>query len=177
MQWLTQFHEGRTGRIGNIGLATSFYNERDVDLAEALVKTMLETHQIIPDFLESYIPEGFTADGTTGDVNALKFEADSDNGETGENAGESFDAQGAWGVNEDTSSGWGPASVAVEQPGSGGGWGQQVQVTQVESTRGAQPVVHQPTPIRPAAPVNSWNVPAPAPQAPVPSNQNWGPAW
>lgn len=71
---------GRTGRIGNMGLATSFYNDRDEDLAPSLVKTLLETRQTIPDFLESHIPEGFTADGLTGDLAKLKFEADSDDG-------------------------------------------------------------------------------------------------
>ncbi len=79
---------GRTGRIGNVGLATSFYNDRDSDLAEVLTKTLLETHQTIPDFLESYIPEGFTADGK-GDINLLKFELDDDAGdaEGGEDGG------------------------------------------------------------------------------------------
>lgn len=70
---------GRTGRIGNHGLATSFYNERDEELAPSLVKTLLETRQEVPDFLEEHIPEGFVADGTaTGDVANLHFDADSD---------------------------------------------------------------------------------------------------
>ena len=99
-----------------MGLATSFYNERDSDIAETLVKTLLETHQVIPDFLEQYIPEGFTAEGT-GDVEKLKFEADSDygdgdgeNGENGEN--EEAPAEGA------DASGWG-APAAPEANGSG----------------------------------------------------------
>ena len=33
---------GRTGRIGNQGLATSFYNDRDEDLAQALVNILVE---------------------------------------------------------------------------------------------------------------------------------------
>ena len=69
---------GRTGRIGNTGLATSFYNDHDLDLAPALVNTLLETKQSVPDFLEDHIPQGFTADGKTGDMTSLKFEADSD---------------------------------------------------------------------------------------------------
>ena len=48
----------RTGRIGNMGLATSFYNSRDSGLAEMLVKIMLETHQVIPDFLHEFVPKG-----------------------------------------------------------------------------------------------------------------------
>ncbi|TVY86315.1 ATP-dependent RNA helicase, partial [Lachnellula willkommii] len=67
---------GRTGRIGNLGLATSFFNERDSDLSEALVKILLETRQHIPDFLEPYIPEGFE-DGK-GDVSKLVHEPEED---------------------------------------------------------------------------------------------------
>ncbi len=84
-----------------MGLATSFYNDRDSDLAETLVKTLLETHQVIPDFLEQYIPEGFTAEGS-GDVEKLKFEADSDygdgEGENGETPAEGGDNGGGWGA-------------------------------------------------------------------------------
>ncbi len=59
---------GRTGRIGHRGLATSFYNDRDENIASVLTRTLLETNQHVPDFLEPYKPEG----------SKLKFEADSD---------------------------------------------------------------------------------------------------
>lgn len=59
---------GRTARIGNEGIATSFYNERNVDLAEDLVKILVECKQAVPDFLESYRPEG----------DVLEFDDDSD---------------------------------------------------------------------------------------------------
>lgn len=79
-----------------MGLATSFFNDRDSDLADTLVKTLLETKQIIPDFLEQHIPEGFTADGQ-GNTDLLKFDADSDDEE--ESADASGDTGGAdgWG--------------------------------------------------------------------------------
>jgi ATP-dependent RNA helicase DDX3X len=48
---------GRTARIGNEGLATSFYNDRNVDLAENLVKILIESNQPVPDFLSQYAPE------------------------------------------------------------------------------------------------------------------------
>jgi ATP-dependent RNA helicase DDX3X len=48
---------GRTARIGNEGKATSFYNDRNEDIAEDLVKILLESKQDIPDFLEDKIPE------------------------------------------------------------------------------------------------------------------------
>ncbi|KIW07876.1 uncharacterized protein PV09_01789 [Verruconis gallopava] len=47
---------GRTGRLGHLGLATSFYNERNDDLAPDLVKILMETNQEIPDFLEDFKP-------------------------------------------------------------------------------------------------------------------------
>lgn len=44
---------GRTGRVGNKGRATTFYNpEKDSNLAGALVKILKEVEQPVPDFLE-----------------------------------------------------------------------------------------------------------------------------
>ncbi|CAG8978345.1 hypothetical protein HYALB_00005931 [Hymenoscyphus albidus] len=94
---------GRTGRIGNPGMATSFYNERDADIAEVLVKTLLETRQIVPDFLEEHIPEGYD-----GDVTKLKFEVEHEE-EKGENAGATG---GGWGGEDGANAG-----------GDAGGWG------------------------------------------------------
>jgi ATP-dependent RNA helicase DDX3X len=51
---------GRTARIGNEGLATSFYNERDEELAPDLVKLLMESNQVIPEFLESFRPSEAT---------------------------------------------------------------------------------------------------------------------
>ncbi|KAJ4388357.1 hypothetical protein N0V85_007637 [Neurospora sp. IMI 360204] len=99
---------GRTGRIGHRGLATSFYTERDEDLASVLTRTLLETGQEIPDFLQAYIPE---------DTEHLHFEADSDFEEEaagGDDVGDD-DAGDAWG-------GGGDAGGDADDAG-GGGWG------------------------------------------------------
>lgn len=85
-----------------MGVATSFYNDRDADIGETLVKFLLESKQVIPDFLTQYVPEGFVEDPNnpgyyTGDSELLKFEVDSeDEGEipTEENA----DAGAGWGT-------------------------------------------------------------------------------
>lgn len=53
---LTSLCIGRTARIGNEGIATSFYNDRDDEIASDLVKILLECKQEIPDFLESFRP-------------------------------------------------------------------------------------------------------------------------
>ncbi|KAI4146549.1 MAG: hypothetical protein LQ341_002046 [Variospora aurantia] len=47
---------GRTARIGNIGLSTSLYNDKNEGVAEDLVKLLMETNQEIPDFLEAFKP-------------------------------------------------------------------------------------------------------------------------
>lgn len=49
---------GRTARIGNHGLATSFYNEGNEGFAEDLVKLLVESSQEVPEFLESFRPDG-----------------------------------------------------------------------------------------------------------------------
>lgn len=47
---------GRTARIGNEGKATSFYNDRNDDIGEDVVKILLESKQNIPDFLQAKMP-------------------------------------------------------------------------------------------------------------------------
>jgi len=42
---------GRTGRAGNLGKATSYYNDSYKGLARDLTKVLTESHQIIPPFL------------------------------------------------------------------------------------------------------------------------------
>ncbi|TAQ86167.1 hypothetical protein B7494_g5508 [Chlorociboria aeruginascens] len=116
---------GRTGRIGNHGLATSFYNDRDSDIAETLVKTLLETKQPIPDFLDQYLPEGFTPDGE-GDITKLKFDADSDDEAEGEGEA-SGNTGGGWAASSDdaapATSGWGAsASTPAEPTPAASGW-------------------------------------------------------
>ncbi|PYH47814.1 DEAD/DEAH box helicase [Aspergillus saccharolyticus JOP 1030-1] len=76
---------GRTARIGNEGLASSFYNDSDSDLATDLVNVLLESGQKIPDFLESYKP----AD------DRIDFQDDTDDEDNGDgNAGD--DAGNGW---------------------------------------------------------------------------------
>lgn len=67
---LTDFlQKGRTARIGNEGIATSFYNERDEDLAPELVKILMECQQEVPDFLQEFAPSD----------NVLVFDDETDN--------------------------------------------------------------------------------------------------
>lgn len=82
---------GRTGRIGHRGLASSFYTDRDELIASVLTRTLLETNQTIPDFLEPYVPEG---DARTN----LKFEADSDFEDDADADADAGGGDDAWGA-------------------------------------------------------------------------------
>ena len=44
---------GRTGRVGNLGLATSFCNERNRNVCKDLLTLLAETKQEVPSWLES----------------------------------------------------------------------------------------------------------------------------
>lgn len=104
---------GRTARIGNIGMATSFYNDKNEDIAEALTKLLIETHQVVPDFLESYKPEN---------EKELKFDDDTD--DEGEDTADGDAWGGAvekpGGTNGDHSSdAWDSEAPAAE---TSGGW-------------------------------------------------------
>lgn len=91
---------GRTARIGNVGLATSFYNtEKNEDIAEDLVKLLLETNQIVPDFLEDHKPE---------DPTKLDFDDDTDN--EGEENNENEDPAAK---ETPASAGWGEPTKTV----------------------------------------------------------------
>lgn len=48
---------GRTGRVGNLGLATSFFNEKNRNMALDLVELITETHQELPDWLAALAKE------------------------------------------------------------------------------------------------------------------------
>jgi len=45
---------GRTGRMGNLGLATSFFNDKNRNLAKDLVELIVESNQELPTWLESF---------------------------------------------------------------------------------------------------------------------------
>ncbi|XP_043207483.1 ATP-dependent RNA helicase DDX3X-like isoform X1 [Amphibalanus amphitrite] len=48
---------GRTGRMGNTGRATSFFNEGNRGLVRDLQELLTETKQVVPDWLENYSME------------------------------------------------------------------------------------------------------------------------
>ncbi|PTU21840.1 hypothetical protein P175DRAFT_0500719 [Aspergillus ochraceoroseus IBT 24754] len=99
---------GRTARIGNEGLATSFYNDQDSEIAPELVQILIESKQKIPDFLETYKPEG-------GVVNFHDDTDDEDNGDTIVVQDDTAANTGGWG-------GIPAASTDVAPPAASFGW-------------------------------------------------------
>jgi hypothetical protein len=131
---LSNLFIGRTARIGNVGLATSFYNDKDEELADALVRTLLETKQPVPDFLESRIPEDGKLEFDDDTDNEGEDDGDEEDGpkpkENGGDGGDGgawgapakakADADGAtWGTNEPAGSAW-PAEKTVDAAGGTG---------------------------------------------------------
>ena len=53
---------GRTGRVGNKGMAISFYNDKNKVIAEDLVKEMKKAKQEIPDFLQKFNYDNLSED-------------------------------------------------------------------------------------------------------------------
>ncbi|CAH8468289.1 unnamed protein product [Schistosoma rodhaini] len=49
---------GRTGRVGNLGLATSFFNDKNRNLARGLVELLEEANQAIPPWLKAITGDG-----------------------------------------------------------------------------------------------------------------------
>ncbi|EZF35861.1 ATP-dependent RNA helicase [Trichophyton mentagrophytes] len=102
---------GRTARIGNPGLATSFYNDKNSDIASDLVKILVESKQVIPDFLQNEVP----SDGV------LDFNDDTDDeARNDDNAGD--DGWGAAAL-PPVAAGFAEASNAKPEAETQGGWG------------------------------------------------------
>jgi ATP-dependent RNA helicase DDX3X len=99
---------GRTARMGNIGMSTSLYNDRDEALAPMLVKVLMENEQHIPEFLEPYKPE----EGAKLDFEDTSDDEDADGG-----------GADAWGGGSNEGTGDGAWGGAGGDAGGDGAWG------------------------------------------------------
>ncbi|KAF3390306.1 ATP-dependent RNA helicase ded1 [Penicillium rolfsii] len=126
---------GRTARIGNEGLATSFYNTGDEELAPDLVKLLLESQQPVPDFLQDFQPS---------DAN-LSFEDDTTDSETAEGRSKEVDTgeSGAWATNSDEDADG--TVVEDKEEGAAEPWGENEEglADLAESERATEPQTEQ----------------------------------
>lgn len=98
---------GRTARIGNQGLATSFYSTDDEPMAPFLAKILVESGNQVPDFLQEYKP---------GEGMPIDFDDDSGNEEN-----EPAHANGA--AEDDEEGGWGNGPVPAAPIAADDSWG------------------------------------------------------
>lgn len=100
---------GRTARIGHQGLATSFYNDRNDDVAQDLVNVLVECDCEVPDFLQHLVPE----DGKVMFDDNSDDEAAGEGGDAADGSGGGFgDADGGDGGVAATSAWGAPAEAA-----------------------------------------------------------------
>ncbi|KPP76361.1 ATP-dependent RNA helicase DDX3X-like [Scleropages formosus] len=57
---------GRTGRVGNLGLATSFFNDKNSNITKDLLDLLVEAKQEVPSWLESLAYESHHKGGSRG---------------------------------------------------------------------------------------------------------------
>ncbi|KAI9662123.1 MAG: hypothetical protein M1831_002819 [Alyxoria varia] len=104
---------GRTARIGNMGQATSFFNERNDDIAPDLAKVMLEASHLLPESLKQYAPE----DG----VLRWDEDAEEEGGSTGDLPGSG--SGGGWAADPNEGMGQGGWANATDTASNNGAWG------------------------------------------------------
>ncbi|OCL04821.1 DEAD/DEAH box RNA helicase [Glonium stellatum] len=93
---------GRTARIGNEGKATSFYNSRNEDIADDLVKILVESNQQVPDFLQDRVPETVTWDDDTDNEGSVTGEENAPDTAEGGYTFTAADEAGGFSVDADT---------------------------------------------------------------------------
>lgn len=105
---------GRTGRAGNTGVSTAFFNRGSKNIAKGLLEILTEANQEVPDFLndvsrESFGPKGGSRGFSNGRSGGSRDYRKQGNG------------NGSWGASRggaSSSSGWGSS-----RGGSNAGWG------------------------------------------------------
>lgn len=105
---------GRTGRMGNLGVATSFYNEKNRSISSDLIGLLVETKQDVPSFLEDSMSDRSHVSGRRGGSRGSRYGSSGGGG-----GGNSF------GVSRDfrTSSSGGGNRGPSNRNGPGGGGG------------------------------------------------------
>ncbi|QKX62688.1 uncharacterized protein TRUGW13939_09849 [Talaromyces rugulosus] len=109
---------GRTGRAGNTGIATAFFNRGNRGVVRDMIDLLKEAHQEVPAFLENIAREGsgFGGRGGRGGGRGRGGNATRDMRRMGGNAGGPPSYGGSGG-------GFGGSTTGYSSGGSGAGWG------------------------------------------------------
>nr|KAK5448799.1 hypothetical protein LTR18_001887 [Exophiala xenobiotica] len=113
---------GRTARIGNEGLATSFYNDKDEGMGPFLTKILMENNQEIPEFLQHFKPEDgiLNFDEEEEDPDMVTTDGGPDGAAWGSGEGGNANAVGDTGAAGDT---WGSGTGNAAAPAPAETWG------------------------------------------------------
>lgn len=65
---------GRTGRMGNLGVATSFFNDKNRSIASDLLELLVETKQDVPTFLEESANDRSYGGGRRGGYRGSRYQ-------------------------------------------------------------------------------------------------------
>ncbi|XP_065355114.1 ATP-dependent RNA helicase bel [Calliphora vicina] len=103
---------GRTGRMGNLGVATSFFNEKNRNICGDLLELLIETKQEVPSFLEDMMASERSHGGN-------KRRGGSGGGRYGSGGGSGFGSRDY----RQTSGGGGGGNRNSSRGGSSGGGG------------------------------------------------------
>ncbi|QLG70443.1 hypothetical protein HG535_0A03820 [Zygotorulaspora mrakii] len=112
---------GRTGRAGNTGISTAFFNRGNKNIAKGLIELLTEANQDLPEFLNDVSRESFGPKGGRGFSNRSSGSRDyrkQGNGNGSWGASRSGGTSGGWG-NSRSTSGWGSSAGAGSGSGSG----------------------------------------------------------
>ncbi|KAK6204709.1 ATP-dependent RNA helicase DED1 [Scheffersomyces amazonensis] len=100
---------GRTGRAGNVGIATAFFNRNNKNIVKGLVELLSEANQEVPDFLTKIAREGSfgkMAPGRGGRGGSSRGGATRDYRRQGSSSG----SGSGWGSSSSSAGGWGNSS-------------------------------------------------------------------
>ncbi|KAF1769114.1 hypothetical protein GCK72_000927 [Caenorhabditis remanei] len=117
---------GRTGRCGNLGIATSFFNDKNRGIGRDLKNLILEANQEVPDWLHQVAAEGRIGGGQRGG-NRRFGATDYRRGNGGGSFAGNFNSYNAGGQSAGFGggSGFGGAFGATRRPFTNGGFGAQ----------------------------------------------------
>ncbi|EDK44554.1 ATP-dependent RNA helicase ded1 [Lodderomyces elongisporus NRRL YB-4239] len=109
---------GRTGRAGNVGIATAFFNRNNKNIVKGMLDLLTEANQEVPDFLNKIARE--SAFGRPGRGSSRGGGA---GGFGGSRGGANRDFRRAGGASGSSSSGWGNSSSSGWGGSGNSGWG------------------------------------------------------
>ncbi|XP_072180348.1 ATP-dependent RNA helicase DDX3Y-like isoform X1 [Diadema setosum] len=114
---------GRTGRVGNVGLATSFFNDKNRNIARDLADLMLEAKQEVPSWLDAMACESKSSGSSRRGRNRYPGGFGSRDYRQVNNRGRGGGVSGGFGGHQSSHGSGGGGSFQMYQPHYGGSYG------------------------------------------------------